>query len=434
MHSIRRWLLAALLGLLAAAAAIAAVATYATARAEIDGLLDEELRQVALSLREHAFLDLEKLNRAGTAPEQRLLVQIDDARRTAPYRSRDVPPLPAALPAGYATVEHAGQSWRVFTLVGEVQTIRVAQPQAQRRALALAASGRILWPLLALLPLAAALVWWIVGRALRPLHALEATLAQRTPAALAPLPSESLPLELQPLVHALNGLLTRLGAAFTEQRRLTADAAHALRTPLAALTLQVQLAQRASDTERAGALHKLELGVKRATHLVQQLLTLARLDPEAAQQPFAPVDLAALAQEVTEELLPLAQARALRLALHLQPARVAGLPEALRMALINLVDNALRYTPASGRVEVRVQTTGNEAEVAVLDDGPGVPEAERERVFDRFYRSTEATAGGNGLGLAIVRQVAQLHGGSAVAGLGLDGRGFGVRVRLLTLP
>jgi two-component system OmpR family sensor kinase len=434
MHSIRRWLLAALLGLLAAAAAVAAVATYATARAEIDNLLDEELRQVALSLREHAFLDLEKLNRAGTAPEQRLLVQIDDSRRSEPYRSRDVAPLPATVPTGYATVEHAGQSWRVFTLAGEVQTIRVAQPEAQRRALALAATGRILWPLLALLPLAAGLIWWIVGRALRPLHVLETTLAQRSSTALAPLPADALPVELQPLVGALNGLLARLDTAFTEQRRLTADAAHALRTPLAALTLQAQLAQRADDAGRAAALQKLEQGVKRATHLVQQLLTLARLDPDAAQQPFAAVDLAALAQEVAEELAPLAQARSITLAVQTQPAVVAGLAEALRMALSNLVDNALRYTAAGGRVEVQVHTTGADAELAVLDDGPGVPEAERERVFDRFYRSIEATAPGNGLGLAIVRQVAQLHGGSVAAGPGLNGRGFGVRITLPSQP
>jgi two-component system OmpR family sensor kinase len=428
MRSIRRGLLGALLGTLLAAVAVATALTYRTARAEIDALLDEELRQVALSLRDHAFLDVEKLNRSAAAPEQRLLVQIDDERRPEPYRSREVAPLPPAAGDGWGDLEHAGQGWRVYTLAGVVQTIRVAQPLAQRREQALTITLRIVWPLLALLPLAAALVWWSVGRALRPLHELENTLAQRSPAALAPLAANELPVELQPLVGALNGLLARLESAFAQQKGLAADAAHALRTPLAALTLQAQLAQRASDADRLAALQRLEQGVKRATHLVQQLLTLARLDPDAAQQPFAPVDLAALVQEVADELAPLAQAKEIALHVAAQPTTVPALADALQMALVNLVDNAIRYTPAGGRIELRVQPGETGVTLAVLDNGPGVPEEEYERVFDRFYRGRDAAAGGSGLGLAIVRQVVALHGCTVAAGPGLDGRGFGVRL------
>lgn len=432
MRSIRRWLLVALLGTLLAAVAVAAALTYVSARAEIDNLLDEELRQVALSLRDHAFLDVEKLNRSAAAPEQRLLVQIDDTRRPTPYLSREVSPLPPVAGDGWGDVQHVGQAWRVYTLAGAVQTIRVAQPLAQRREQALAATLRIVWPLLALLPLAGALIWWIVGRALRPLHALEDTLAQRAPTALAPLPAEGLPVELRPLVAALNGLLARLEGAFAQQRALTADAAHALRTPLAALTLQAQLAQRASEADRTAALQRLEHGVKRATHLVQQLLALARLDPDAARQPLVPVDLAALAREAADEVAPLAEAKRIALTVAAAPAVVPGLADALHMALVNLLDNAIRYTPEGGAIELRVQTDAAGAEIAVLDNGPGVPEDEWPQLFDRFYRGRDAVAGGSGLGLAIVAQVAAVHGGVAQAGRGLGDRGLGVRIHLPT--
>ncbi|HVE48968.1 MAG TPA: HAMP domain-containing sensor histidine kinase, partial [Casimicrobiaceae bacterium] len=188
---------------------------------------------------------------------------------------------------------------------------------------------------------------------------------------------------------------------------------HELRTPLTALTLQVQLAARAqSEDERAIALERLEHGVKRATRLVQQLLTMARLDPESAQTPAAPVDLSILAKTVVDELQPLAAQKSIVLEVD-APASVWVLSQgdALRILLTNLIDNAIRYTATSGRVDVDVQLGDATAQVIVQDNGPGIPIDERERVFDRFYRGRDAAAGGSGLGLAIVRQIAALHGG-----------------------
>lgn len=430
--SIRRRLLVALLALLAAAATVGGVLTYASARHEVDTLLDEELRQVALSLRDHARLDIERIERSAPQPEQRLLVQVDDQRRDQPYRSRDVPPLPAAAGEGFRDLEHAGVGWRVFALPNDVQLIQVAQPVAQRRAQALAITLRILAPLLLLAVAAAPLLWWIVGRALRPLAELGDELAQRRPSALAPLPLASLPLELQPMVAALNDLLQRLKTAFEQQRALAADAAHALRTPLAAVTLQVQLAQRAADGEaRAGALQKLEAGVKRASHLVAQLLALARLDPDTARAPAAPLDLAQLAREVADELAPLAEGAGRTLQLALPPtAAASGHDSALKMALTNLLDNALRHTLPGGTVELALTEDDDGWRLAVSDSGPGLAADERERVFDRFYRGRDAQAPGNGLGLAIVREVARLHGGGTFIGDGPGGRGLTVGFRL----
>jgi two-component system OmpR family sensor kinase len=432
MRSIRRWLLLALLGLLAAAALAGGALTYASARHEVDALLDEEMRQVALSLRDHARLDIERIERSAERPEQRLLVQIDDARRPQPYRSRDVPALPAASREGFRDLAHAGGSWRVYALPFDVQVIQVAQPVAPRRAQALAIVLRILAPLLLLLPVAAALLWWIVGRALRPLSDLGAQLAQRQAGSLAPLAVDPLPGEVQPMVASLNGLLHRLEAAFAQQRALAADAAHALRTPLAAVTLQTQLARRAADgPAREAALQRLEAGVKRASHLVAQLLALARLDPDAARAPAAPVDLAQLAREAADELAALAQQGGIALATALPTVAPAqGHEAALRMAITNLLDNALRYTPAGGRVELALQEDADLWRLAVSDTGPGLPADERERVFDRFYRGRDSTAPGSGLGLAIVREVALLHGGSAFIDDGPGGRGLTVGFRL----
>ena len=432
MRSIRRWLLLALLALLAVAAAVGGALTYVSARHEIDGLLDEEMRQVALSLRDYARLDTDRIERSAERPEQRLLVQVDDARREQPYRSRDVAPLPRASAAGFRDLEHAGVRWRVYALPNDVQLIQVAQPVAQRRALALAITLRILAPLLLLVPAGAALLWWIVGRALRPLDQLGAELSQRQPGSLAPLPVEPLPDEARPMVAALNGLLARLQAAFEQQRALTADAAHALRTPLAAVTLQAQLARRAAEgAERDAALQKLEAGVKRASQLVAQLLALARLEPDAARQPSAPLDLAQLAREVAEELAPLAQQAQVAVRLKLPAtAPLDGHEAALRMALTNLLDNALRYTTAGGEVELAVSDEASGWRLAVADSGPGLAADERQRVFDRFYRGRDSRAPGSGLGLAIVREVARLHGGSTFIGDGPGGRGLTVGFRL----
>jgi two-component system OmpR family sensor kinase len=411
MNSIRRRLLAALLGALLLAGLAGSVATFLNAHGEVDRLLDEELRQVALSLRDHARLDLSRLERVSNDPDLRVLVQIWDPAFERPYSSRVAKPMPRQHEEGYANLSYEGRSWRVYTVRSGKQTIQVGQPARLRTELAAITAARLLLPVLLILPLLGVLGWWIVGRGLAPLGALATSLARRAPASLEPVPIVQAPVEVQPLVQALNSLLARLGDAFDTQRRFAADAAHELRTPLTALTLQIQLARRAeSPEERDLALGRLELGVKRATRLVQQLLTMARLDPDAAEQPFAAVDLSALAVNVIDEKRLLAEQQGIALTLSAEPVTLRGREDALRILLANLVDNALRYTPAGGSVQITVHRDGGSVYLAVADSGPGIPEDERERVFDRFYRGRDAPAGGSGLGLAIVRQVATLHG------------------------
>ena len=429
MNSLRARLIAALVGALLAVGLVASAATYLSARAEVGALLDEQLRQVALSLRDVARLDLRALGRVAE-PGQQVVVQVWDPTGGAIYASDATPPLPLTRTPGFTTLEHDGRRWRMFTALAGLRTIQVAQPTALRTQLAAEAALRILLPVLAALPLLGALVWLLVGRGLAPLSRLAQGVAGRSPTSLEALPAAGLPQELQPLVGALNGLLGRLDAALTLQRRFAADAAHELRTPLTALGLQIQLVERArDDAERALAIERLKQGVRRATRLVEQLLTLARLEPEAAGQPGAAVALDAVVRSVVADLEPLAQARPVALVLaRAEAVRVAGSDGAWRILAANLVDNAIRYTPAGGHIEVRVASDGTQAVLDVADDGPGIPLAERERVFDRFVRGAGVDAPGSGLGLAIVSQVADLHGATVTLGDGLGGRGLSVRV------
>jgi two-component system OmpR family sensor kinase len=276
------------------------------------------------------------------------------------------------------------------------------------------------------------LVWWLVGRGLRPLARLADSVQKRTPDSLSPLADEGVPEEVQPLVTSLNDLLARLKGAFDVQRDFVADAAHELRTPLTAVHLQAQLAERATDEAgRRAALADLKDGLERATRLVEQLLTLAREEPGVADRPPATVDLPALAREVVADLAPLAAAKRIDLGLSADsPVQVRGDADALATLLSNLVDNALRYTPEAGRVDVGVASDGGRAVLSVRDSGPGIPEADRERVFDRFVRgSVTGAVRGSGLGLSIVKRIAERHGADIAVGPGLEGAGVGISVR-----
>jgi two-component system OmpR family sensor kinase len=289
-------------------------------------------------------------------------------------------------------------------------------------------------PFALLLPVLALLIWLAVGRALEPLQRLTAQVLARRVHSLEPLSSARLPDEVQPLVAALNELLERLRAALERERAFMADAAHELRTPLTALHLQAGTLARASgEAERTAAMTGLAAGVQRVRHLVEQLLSLARQEPRAESAPV-PVRLDDAAREVVAELVPLADAGGVDLGIcAAEPATVTGDADALRTLLRNLVDNAVRYTPAGGRVDVSIETPAASgsaagARLVVADDGPGIPAAERERVFDRFYRRAGAPAPGSGLGLAIVQAIAVAHGATVSLSDGPGGKGLAVTV------
>lgn len=433
MKSIRRQLLVWLLGGLALAIIAAAFGTYFRAREEANSLFDYQLKEMAASLTDAPFAPAPAGAGALGPGSNALVVQIWDRNGVQLYLSQPHRVLPQNAQLGFTTVATSSGAWRVFSTLAEGQVVQVAQPMSARRELATSMALRTVVPLLLALPLLALLIWLTISRGLAPLDRVAAAVEKRSPALLEPLSESGLPREVRPLVGALNGLLGRLGLALDAQRSFIADAAHELRTPLTAVHLQAQLAERATgEPERRAALADLKGGLERATRVVEQLLTLAREEPGVADRPPATVDLQALARGVVAELAPLAAAKRIDLGLSADPGvRVMGDADALATLLSNLVDNALRYTPEGGRVDVGVAIDAGQPLLSVRDSGPGIPEADRERVFDRFVRGSVAagTVRGTGLGLSIVKRITERHGADIVVGPGLDGAGAGIGVR-----
>jgi two-component system OmpR family sensor kinase len=429
MRSIRRELLAGLLASVLVAATIAAAAVYHRAQGEAGDLLDYQLRQMALSLRDQTFRGGLAGQDYGSDFDFAIDIRGDDGSRVHYSRSRVE--LPQTRYRGYSNVDTGAGTWRMYTLQQPGFTVRVAQPMSLRDRLAVNAALRTMTPFLLLVPLLAILVWFAVTRGLKPLDSVAAAVKARSASAMTPLDEERVPSEIKPVVSSLNDLLARLTRSLEVQRAFVADAAHALRTPLTALQLQIQLAERASDAqEREAAFATLKEGVTRASHMVEQLLTLARSEPQATDRPQVDVDLGALTREVVASYTQLADAKKIDLGVtgNEMSAVVRGDHEALRTLLANLVDNAVRYTPAGGRVDVAVVKSGEGAAIEVTDTGPGIPLADRERVFDRFYRVPSNDVPGSGLGLAIVRSIAERHRMTVTLEDGPEGRGLRVHV------
>lgn len=432
MKSIRRNLLLALLGAMGVAILLGGWATYRAAYDEAGTLFDYHLRQLALSVREQRFQGSEE----ALASDETLdyVIRVWDFTGLTMYYSRPHAVLPELTQLGYSVAETDEGKWRMFAIQHHGLTIAVAQPMRVRNRLAAEASWRTLKPFFVLLPVLGGLVWVLVGLGLRPLASLADSLQKRSHDSLEPLADAGLPEEVRPLVLALNDLLSRLKIAFDAQRDFVADAAHELRTPLTALQLQVQLLGRAQgEAERQAALEDLKQGLLRSSHGVQQLLTLARQEAGAGSAPFAHLSLAALARAAVIEQAALAEARGIDLGLAQadEQAMVSGDADALRILLRNLLANALNYTPGGGRVDVVCRMENSGPILEVVDSGPGIPPAERERVFDRFYRRSTESKTGSGLGLAIVRTIAQRHRASVSL---LDAPTGGLLVRVAFQP
>ena len=433
--SIRRRLLLALLAALFLVDLASSGATWYAVHREARRLFDYQLEQMALSLRDHTLQSPDGTIGQILEPlDYDFIVQVWDPRGAVVYLSDQGIVLPPSA-RGLQTVHASGEDWRVYTLTQSDKTIQVAAPLSLRSDRSYSMALRILVPLLASIPLFAVLIWLIVGRGLQPLAAITQAIRRRAPASLEPLPEPTLPAELTPVVRELNALLARLGEALETQKRFTADAAHELRTPLTALPMQIQLVERArSPEERRAAIEALKTGVRRATRLVEQLLAMARLEPEAAGQADDEVDLASLTSETAAALEPLAEAKNVELCLgDVEQARVAGNRQALAMLVRNLADNALRYTPSGGRVTLGTRVEDDRALLEVTDTGPGIPAAERTRIFDRFYRLPGSGGEGSGLGLAIVKRVAEAHGAEIALTDSVQG-GLSVTVRFRRFP
>jgi signal transduction histidine kinase len=410
--SLRLRLLVGLLALVVAVSSLAGMLTYRRVLDETSALFDYQLRQMALSLRNQISI----APRIELPPDQGdsdFVIQIWDPFGTRVYLSRPGLPMINRATLGFVDQTLGGEPWRVYSLQTIDGVVQVAQPWRVRERLAGQAALRVALPLLLLLPLMAVAVAWIVRRSLKPLERVTQDVQQRDAFSLSPIATAGLPQEVAPLIGELNRLLKRVGQAFDTQRTFVADAAHELRSPLTALTLQLQLLSRArDDAAREDARGKLGAAIERAMHLVEQLLTLARHEPDAARGAVAAVALNEVAEVTIADIRTLAASRGTEVSLDApSPVMVHGDTDELRILVRNLIDNAVRYTPVNSTVEVHVAVGANGGAVLDIDDsGPGIPPFERERAFDRFYRRNGSAGGGSGLGLAIVKAIASRHG------------------------
>ncbi len=425
MKSIRRTLLLWLSVGLSAGVLMAAALLYFQARNEADQLFDYQMKQLAASLPDRAFAPLAPERAERLAREEDIVIQIWDNTGLRIYRSHQHTDLPQRAELGFSDVTVEGNRWRIYSTQLGNTVVQIAQPLGARREVAAQMAMKTVALLLLLLPFLGMIIWVTVGRGLAPLRRVASDLGVRDVGSLRPIEEAGLPQEICPLTSALNDLLARLEHSMDAQRAFVADAAHELRTPLGALKLQIQLAERASDaTERQAAFADLKRGLERAIHLVQQLLTLARQEPGVSERVRQPVDLVLLAHSVIADFALSADTRRIDLGIGSEtPATVQGDADALRIMLNNLVDNALHYTPEGGRIDLAVEADADAFSIVVQDSGPGIAEAELTRVFDRFYQAGDTPAKGSGLGLAIVRQIAVAHGAQAT----LSNTGHGLR-------
>ncbi len=349
------------------------------------------------------------------APPGGLAFRIEAARVGFRFRSAN---FPAALSerirtAGFGTVALDGARWRTYSRPDDagIVMVQVAQRWEARERLLEELLSALIPPLAFSLPLAGVLAAVHIRRARRPLVELAKAVALRTPEQLSPIPVAGAPPETEPIVAALNRLMKRVSDSIEREQRFTSDAAHELRSPLAALHTDAELALAASGDRQRAALLRLREGTRRAARLVEQILTLARLDPLESVPSDGHVDLGACVQETLSRLAPAALARRIDLVLEEEGAAIVpGNAALLGIMVRNLVENAVRHVPDGGRIETRIESDPGGWRLRVGDSGPGIPREERERVMRPFHRRPGSPGVGSGLGLSIVARIAGLHG------------------------
>ncbi len=416
-HSLRRRLLASVIGAILLGAVLQGVSAYRGALAQADTLFDYHLRQMADSLRGGPALPSPALQDE-LVPGGEYVIQIWSADGSHVFQSSRVV-LPARAILGFADVTHKGKRYRVYSVQTPLQTIQIAQNMDDRLARARALAVRAVLPMAVVAPLLIVLLWWVINRSLAPLERTRQQVARRAALDLTPLPDDQLPDEVRPLVQEMNLLFGRLSRSFDAQRAFVANAAHELRSPLTALKLQTQALARTGDPQaREQAVARLNQGVDRAIRLMQQLLVLARQEsplPDAAQRQA--VDLHQLLTQLVQEVTPQAQARDIHLTLDVnEPMSLHADADGLQILLRNLLENAVKYTPAGGRVRLRCDQDHGATRLAVEDSGPGIAPDQHEHMFERFVRGHDNSSTGSGLGLSIARAIAERHGASLTLG------------------
>lgn len=446
LRSLQGRLLALVLGVVAVVWGVTAALTWLDVRHELDELLDSHLAQAAALLVVQQAGEIEDDDHAINAPSlhryaPKVAFQVFHERRLS-MRSSNAPAQPMLAltgggESGFRTVEMDGETWRVFAAHGRERDTQVfvGEQVRSRNAILWAVLRSGLTPMLFALPLLAVAAWWAVRQGVAPLRALGRTLAQRQPQALHPVAVDGAPAEMAPMLDALNGLFQRIGELMAAERRFTADAAHELRTPIAAIRAQAQVAfASADDAERRHALGATLQGCDRATRLVEQLLTLSRLESGSAPA-LAALDAVAVVRQVVADAAGLALAKRQSLALE-APDALPVQAEATLLSVLarNLVDNAIRYSPEGASVRVLVRGAAEGVELVVEDSGPGMSAADIQHLGERFFRVIGSGQSGSGLGWSITRRIATVLGAQVAVARSASLGGLAVTVRLASVP
>jgi two-component system sensor histidine kinase QseC len=443
-RSLQRRLLMLMLALVASAWFATAIVTWLDVRHSTNELLDGHLAQAAalLVVQQSAGVDDDDALEHGVdAPllhryAPKVAFQVFHEGRLA-QRSANAPMTPmigtdVPAPAGFATVQIAGTAWRVFSARGAERDVQVyvGERQDSRDSILWAVLRSLLWPSLVALPLLGLAAWWAVHRGVAPLRRLGRMLAEREPQALDALVLRDAPSEMEPMLEALNRLFGRITTLMESERRFTADAAHELRTPLAAIRAQAQVAL--AETDEARRRHALEstiAGCDRAARLIGQLLTLARLEAGIHAQD-GQVDAGDIVRDIVAELAAQASARGQSIEVDAQqPCSIRAEATLLGVLVRNLVDNAIRYSPQGARVRIGVTLRHAVVELLVEDSGPGLADAQIARLGERFFRVLGSGASGSGLGWSIVRRIAAVQDAEATIGRSAALSGLAISIR-----
>ncbi len=413
-HSLRARLLLLRFGSIFLTACAQAFIAYRTSLDETNEIFDYQMEQMALSLR--PGLPIGNFPNAGFRESKdesfEFIVQVATTDGKIVFQSTPITKLPIDSTPGRSVFETGGVTYKIFSIVSGSQVIQVAQDRAARRNMARQLALRTVSPIFVMVPILVFLVWWVVSASLAPVDRVRKQVASRQPDELGEVSDSGLPDEIVPLVRELNLLFNRVQSAFDAQRNFIADAAHELRSPLAALKLQVEGLRRANDPVASEvAIHRLASGIDRSTRLVEQLLMLARHQAAPNDAEFKEkIHLSMMVQSIVGDIWEAANSRNIDIGIvRSDYGLVLGHREAVNILVRNILDNSIKYTPVGGTVNIAIASSEQYCELVFEDSGQGVPQADRARIFDRFYRVVGASANGSGLGLAIVKTIADLH-------------------------
>lgn len=420
-NSIKRFLLVYISLAVLVIYVLISMASYWISKEELDELYDANLQQVANAIAAqhlaiHDVTHIYNNHQLGSGSriegEEEFYVRVLAEDGKALYISHPYTKVPLPSSVGFSTQKYKSKQWRLYVVKAKNETIQVAQSIRLRKNTIKETAISLMTSQLVFIPVLVLLIFLAIRKAIFPLLALSKDIQNRQSTDLRPFEVDNLPDEIKPLVQSLNMFMDKVSSMVSVLKRFTSDAAHELRTPITSLKLQLAvLEQSTSSEEKEAAIQHLKSGINRSEQLVSQLLTLARLEPDNQSRQTGVVDLQKLIKECFEDLLPLARDKSIDLGLDkTDHYEINGVQTEIKILMINIIENAIRYTPVGGTIDVSLLNLNDKVVFEVRDTGPGIPDSDFERVFERFYRGENQHIQGSGLGLSIVKEIVDHHG------------------------